>query len=218
MKVESELGCEMMGEQKQRKRHGKKEPTDKVYLLSNPAFEGLYKIGITNNIKHRIKQLDTGVPAPFKLEVLFKAKGRKASRVEQMLHNFFNELRAVNGEFFELDDTNIIQLILWSMSVGCEIIQANTVWDDFLDDMSTMIRDREDSYQSELCEIRSAYGLDYDEDVPNELLTIDDPSPLTLDELQTWIDENYNCFVDEETITDILETQNYYFDGFGVIG
>ncbi|WP_192815192.1 GIY-YIG nuclease family protein, partial [Treponema pedis] len=42
-----------------------------VYILSNPAMPGIYKIGITsrNDIKHRLKELyTTSVPVPFECE------------------------------------------------------------------------------------------------------------------------------------------------------
>ena len=47
-------------------------PPGYVYVLSNPAMPGLYKIGSTRDLTSRLKDLSngTGVPAEFEIEAV----------------------------------------------------------------------------------------------------------------------------------------------------
>ena len=74
-----------------------------VYILSNEAMPGLIKIGLTQNLAARIKQLyTTGVPLPFTCE--YAARVEDATRVENALHKAFSDKRLHDRrEFFELE-------------------------------------------------------------------------------------------------------------------
>ena len=76
-----------------------------VYILSNPAYNSLLKIGQTyRSIEERIVELNsgTGIPSPFQLEAYFLSEN--PSQDESILHkelttNRINQRR----EFFEID-------------------------------------------------------------------------------------------------------------------
>ena len=74
-----------------------------VYILSNEAMPGLIKIGLTQDLSARIKQLyTTGVPLPFTCE--YAARVADAARVEKALHKAFSDKRIHDRrEFFELE-------------------------------------------------------------------------------------------------------------------
>jgi hypothetical protein len=80
-----------------------------VYVIRgsrvNPTKSN-YKIGITNNIKGRIENLQTS--SPDKLELLFKYRTTEAVKLEKSLHNYFKYYRIrENGEWFQFEDTII---------------------------------------------------------------------------------------------------------------
>ena len=77
-----------------------------IYCLSNPAFEGLYKIGFTTtSISQRLSQLNnTSVPFNFKCE--FYKKVFNCREKEKKLHSIFSQIgQRVNDrrEFFKVD-------------------------------------------------------------------------------------------------------------------
>lgn len=77
-----------------------------IYCLSNPAFEGLYKIGFTTtSISQRLSQLNnTSVPFNFKCE--FNKKVFNCRDTEKKLHSIFSKMgKRVNDkrEFFQVD-------------------------------------------------------------------------------------------------------------------
>jgi hypothetical protein len=73
-----------------------------VYILTNPAFDKYIKIGITNNLSSRLKQLDnTSMPLPY--ECYFAIEVENANKVEKLLHEAFDKYRVrKNREFFEI--------------------------------------------------------------------------------------------------------------------
>ncbi len=75
-----------------------------VYILTNPAFKTFYiKIGYTNNINDRLKELyNTSVPLPFNVYALLETK--KYKQAEKMLHSAFKASRIGDDrEFFMLN-------------------------------------------------------------------------------------------------------------------
>jgi len=106
--------------------------TGYIYCLSNPFYNGIYKVGMTeNDPKIRKEQLNTtGVPLPFKIEFAKKVNNYKEK--EKILHKlltqygerinpkreFFKisleEIKAffdlMDGEIYEEVDNNIIEL------------------------------------------------------------------------------------------------------------
>ena len=75
-----------------------------VYILTNPAFKTFYiKIGYTNNIDDRLKELyNPSVPLPFNKYALLETK--KYKQAEKMLHSAFKASRiGKDREFFMLN-------------------------------------------------------------------------------------------------------------------
>jgi hypothetical protein len=70
-----------------------------VYILTNPAFDKYIKIGITNNLSSRLKQLDnTSMPLPY--ECYFAIEVENANKVEKLLHEAFDKYRVRKIESF----------------------------------------------------------------------------------------------------------------------
>lgn len=83
-----------------------------IYVLSNPAMQGLLKIGYTNkSVKERVAQLNnTGVPTSFEIEAIFES--RNPYDDEQKIHNYFSKYRySKNREFFQLDLDKVVGYI-----------------------------------------------------------------------------------------------------------
>jgi hypothetical protein len=83
-----------------------------VYLLSNESIPGWVKIGRTNAIERRLKELyNTSVPLPFKVEEIIQTHTLEASRIlEKSIHSIIDTLNpnlrkntdASRREFFRM--------------------------------------------------------------------------------------------------------------------
>jgi hypothetical protein len=86
---------------------------DIIYVLSNPTYPGLLKIGYTRKeIGIRIKDLSkaTGVPTPFKLEYVFKCYN--GLQLESDIHKHLKDFRPNNyREFFDVTLNQAIEAI-----------------------------------------------------------------------------------------------------------
>ncbi|MBO9428494.1 GIY-YIG nuclease family protein [Sulfitobacter sp. R18_1] len=75
-----------------------------VYILTNPSFPGLLKIGMTTRtpaVRARELSSATGVPTPFK--VIFSSRTRNPKRVEALVHRALYKRRVNrNREFFKM--------------------------------------------------------------------------------------------------------------------
>ena len=84
-----------------------------VYVLKNPAFPNLVKIGITtrDEVQLRMSELyTTGVPLPF--ECVYAGKVENPKKVEGALHHAFSDSRInPSREFFDLDESQAIAVL-----------------------------------------------------------------------------------------------------------
>jgi hypothetical protein len=84
-----------------------------VYILSNPAMPGIYKIGITlrNDIKSRLRELfTTSVPVPFECE--YACKVADCKKVESAIHYAFDPERInPQREFFKTEPDRVIAIL-----------------------------------------------------------------------------------------------------------
>ena len=71
-----------------------------VYILTNQSMPETIKIGITDNLERRIKELDnTSTPLPF--ECYYAVEVVDASTIEKKIHNGLDDVRVrKNREFF----------------------------------------------------------------------------------------------------------------------
>jgi len=77
-----------------------------IYLLRSES--GRYKIGITKNLKNRIRSLQTGNDE--KIILIESYQSKYANKIEIALHNLYNYSNTI-GEWFELrleDEINFI--------------------------------------------------------------------------------------------------------------
>lgn len=71
------------------------EKIEFVYIFTNPAMPEYVKVGITNNIERRIRDLShkTAVPEQFNCHAFLTVKGDKpcAADIEKSFHFFFRQ-------------------------------------------------------------------------------------------------------------------------------
>lgn len=79
-----------------------------VYVLSNAAYDDFVKIGTTEDLQQRLKDLDnTSVPLPFRCEYAIKVENHEAT--EKLLHDTFSDHRVrPKREFFEVAPQRVI--------------------------------------------------------------------------------------------------------------
>jgi hypothetical protein len=84
-----------------------------VYVLTNPAFPNLVKIGITTRDQVQIRMAElytTGVPLPFKC--VYAGKVDNPKKVEGALHHaFLNSRVNPSREFFDIDESQAIAVL-----------------------------------------------------------------------------------------------------------
>lgn len=88
------------------------EEEDLIYLLSNPSIPEWVKIGRTNSIERRLKELyNTSVPLPFEVIETIRTDTRESSEIlEKSIHNIIDTLNpglrkyteANRREFFKM--------------------------------------------------------------------------------------------------------------------
>jgi len=71
----------------------------KIYIISNDL--GLYKIGISKNVKKRCSQIEYNSGVPTKIEYSYLPKTCRAAELERTLHLKYQECRS-KGEWFHL--------------------------------------------------------------------------------------------------------------------
>ena len=71
-----------------------------VYILTNESMPDIIKIGITDNLSRRLRDLDnTSTPLPF--ECFYALEVEDAQSIEKLLHEAFDDKRVrQNREFF----------------------------------------------------------------------------------------------------------------------
>ncbi len=83
----------------------KNEEVEFVYLFTNPAMPEYVKVGITNNIERRLRDLSskTAVAEPFECYSFLTVKGTKpcAADIEKVLHFFLSRKYNKAKEYFK---------------------------------------------------------------------------------------------------------------------
>ena len=104
-----------------------------VYCLTNPAMVGYVKIGKTEDLSQRLKQLDnTSTPLPF--ECIYAIEVNDSSKVEHLLHDAFADLRTRRTrEFFEISPERVISAM--QLTGGRDV----TPTDDTVEDQESQV-------------------------------------------------------------------------------
>lgn len=71
-----------------------------IYILENPSFPGLCKIGFTYNIRNRLAELnsETGVPYAFRVYAIYKTKKTLADKyIHQIIDTLNPDLRTAES-------------------------------------------------------------------------------------------------------------------------
>ena len=99
-----------------------------VYVLTNPAMDGYVKIGKTQNISKRLKDLDkTNLPLPF--ECIYAVEVDDYDHVEKLAHNAFSNVRSRSKrEFFKVDEQQVISALM--ISGGREVTPDKDTTED----------------------------------------------------------------------------------------
>ena len=76
-----------------------------VYVLTNESMSGIVKIGITDNLNRRVKELDvTSTPLPFECYYAVQVEEGQDRKIEKLLHDTFDQHRVrQNREFFYIN-------------------------------------------------------------------------------------------------------------------
>ena len=83
-----------------------------IYVLSNSAMPGLFKIGFTNrDVKDRAQELSaaTGVPVPFEVE--YYCLTRDVEIVEAEVHKHLSKYQQPGKEFFSVSLALVVDII-----------------------------------------------------------------------------------------------------------
>ena len=99
-----------------------------VYVLTNPAMEGYVKVGKTNDLIQRMRELDnTSTPLPF--ECVFAVEVDNPERVESLIHDAFADQRTRSKrEFFEVNPERIISAL--RLTCGREVTPGTDIVED----------------------------------------------------------------------------------------
>ncbi|MBF2761327.1 MAG: GIY-YIG nuclease family protein [Ectothiorhodospiraceae bacterium AqS1] len=112
-----------------------------AYILTNPAFPNLIKIGRTENLERRIHELSapTGVPAPFECYFACEVADGKDKKIESLFKTEFAQYRfSLKREFYEMDPERVKRIL---ELMGEDITPASDITQD-QDDADTLERAR----------------------------------------------------------------------------
>ena len=99
-----------------------------IYVLTNPAMVGYVKVGRTNNLVQRMKDLDnTSAPLPF--QCIYAIKVDDPVTVESRIHDTFADRRTRSTrEFFEVNPERIISAL--QLTNGEDVTPGSEIEDD----------------------------------------------------------------------------------------
>lgn len=113
-----------------------------IYILVNPAFSSLVKIGYADNVLARVKSLNSnsGLPDPYHVYAIYKVK----KRLEDLkLHNLIDSLNptlrhAKNREFYDMTPERAYDILaaIAEINGNEELLLKNPYKDEFFVDVS----------------------------------------------------------------------------------
>ena len=109
-----------------------------IYIFTNDAMPDYIKIGITTDIKARLKELDTtAIPVPFRLHYAIRIKDYKTK--ERFIHEAFADHRVrKNREFFRLAPERAV-----AMLKAMEGEEISDFGNNMIDEKGLVVADRQ---------------------------------------------------------------------------
>lgn len=99
-------------------KYGWYKPTEysgEIYVLVNPAFPNLVKIGYANDVEKRVKSLNnnSGLPDPYHVYATYKVKKRLEDlKLHDLIDSLDSDLRhAKNREFYEMSPEKAYKIL-----------------------------------------------------------------------------------------------------------
>lgn len=118
-----------------------------IYVLVNPAFPNLVKIGYADDVAKRVKSLNrnSGLPSPFHVYATYKVKKRLEDlRLHGLIDALDPDLRyAANREFFEMTAEAAYEMLsaIAQINGDEELLERNPLGDAFFADVVGVIDD-----------------------------------------------------------------------------
>lgn len=110
-----------------------------VYVLSNEAMPGIYKIGMTERApSERCRELSASTSSPIEFKLEYYAEVENPKEVEKAIHGSLAKYRfSPNREFFQCSLVNIIPLFVEYVitDYGSEKIEAMARYDEDIDNI-----------------------------------------------------------------------------------
>ena len=99
-------------------KYGWYKPTEyagEIYILVNPAFPNLVKIGYANDVEKRVKSFNrnSGLPDPYHVYATYKVKKRLEDlKLHGLIDSLDSDLRhAKNREFYEMSPEKAYEIL-----------------------------------------------------------------------------------------------------------
>jgi len=160
-------------------KYGWYKPTEyagEIYILVNPAFSDLVKIGYANDVEKRVKSFNrnSGLPDPYHIYATYKVK----KRLEDLkLHNLIDSLdsdlrHAKNREFYEMSPEKAYGILsaIAQINGDEELLELNPLQDDFFDKEVT-VNEKSGTSLKKNCIPDGRYRLDRKKKSENRIIT-----------------------------------------------
>ena len=154
-----------------------------IYCLTNPAMPDYVKIGKTNNLHQRLKDLDnTSIPLPF--ECVYAIEVDDPDKLERLMHDTFSDKRIRRTrEFFEIGIAQVIAAM--NLTSGRDVTPSvDTVEDNESQVALDKAREKRESFNFDMVGIPQGTELEYYGD-PNIKCTVLNSKQVLFNGLET---------------------------------
>ena len=121
--------------------HKKVQYAGDIYILVNPAFPNLVKIGYADNVAKRVKSLNnnSGLPDPFHVYATYRVKKRLEDlKLHKLIDSLDSDLRhAKNKEFYEMTPEKAYDILsaIAQINGDEDLLVKNPLNDDFFNNV-----------------------------------------------------------------------------------
>ncbi len=119
--------------------HKRVQYAGEIYILVNPAFPNLVKIGYANNVEKRVKTLNgnSGLPDPYHVYATYKVKKRLEDlKLHKLIDSLDANLKHVpNREFYEMTPEKAYGILsaIAQINGDEDLLVLNPLCDEFFD-------------------------------------------------------------------------------------